>query len=334
MAEREPKRVVVTGVGAITAQGPTADALWEGVVGGRVAIRNVESLPMDGYRTKLGGEVKERIAPEREYRHPDDYREPVIDFALKASEEAVGAVRRLRLGRDRRPSAGASSSAPATPACSAGEEWYRRRLQGKEAPSELLLLVPPQAVAESLASAFGFKGPVLSREHRLRGLGQRDRLRVRADPPGPRGRRPRGRRRIDLRGPVLRLQRARVAVAQARRAVLARPRGPVARRGRRDDRADARGPRAGARRADQGRAAGLLAVGRRLPPDGPAAGRRGRRAGDQAGAGLRGRRRRRGRLRQLPRHRHGQERPGGDRRDQVRRSASTPTRPRSPRPSR
>src|SRR5919198_6175417 len=85
----EPKRVVVTGVGAITAQGPSADALWEGVVGGNVAIRSVENLPMDVYRTKLGGEVKDKVTPERDYRHPDDYREPVIDFALKASEEAV-----------------------------------------------------------------------------------------------------------------------------------------------------------------------------------------------------------------------------------------------------
>src|SRR4051795_11942786 len=86
----EPKRVVVTGVGAITAQGPSADALWDGGVGGTVPIRTVENLAMDTYRTKLGGEVKYKVAPEREYRHPDDYREPVIDFALKASEEAVG----------------------------------------------------------------------------------------------------------------------------------------------------------------------------------------------------------------------------------------------------
>src|SRR3954466_7008661 len=85
----DPTQLVVTGVGAITAQGPTADALWEGVVGGNVAIRTVENLPMETYRTTLGGEVKEKVGPEHEYRHPDDYREPVIDFALKASEEAV-----------------------------------------------------------------------------------------------------------------------------------------------------------------------------------------------------------------------------------------------------
>src|SRR5690348_3560338 len=129
----EPRRVVVTGLGAITAQGPSADALWEGVVGGNVAIRNVESLPMDTYRTSLGGEVKERIAPEHEYRHPDDYREPVIDFALKASEEAVGEL------ADKVP---AERWGVVIGSCNAGllagEEWYRRRLKGEEAPSDLL----------------------------------------------------------------------------------------------------------------------------------------------------------------------------------------------------
>src|SRR3954451_22970379 len=157
----EPRRVVVTGVGAITAQGPTADALWEGVVGGNVAIRDVEGLSMETYRTNLGGEVKEHVAPEREYRHPDDYREPVIDFALKASEEAVGQCGVAETGKIPAERWGVVIGS-CNAGLLAGEEWYRRRLKGVEAPSELLLLVSPQAVAETLASAFGFKGPVLS----------------------------------------------------------------------------------------------------------------------------------------------------------------------------
>src|SRR3954465_8611344 len=161
VSKSEPKRVVVTGVGAITAQGPSADALWEGVVGGDVAIRTVENLSMDVYRTKLGGEVKDRIAPEREYRHPADYREPVIDFALKASEEAVGQCGVAESGQIPAERWGVVIGS-CNAGLLAGEEWYRRRLAGKEAPSELLLLVSPQAVAESLSSAFGFKGPVLS----------------------------------------------------------------------------------------------------------------------------------------------------------------------------
>src|SRR4051794_27197814 len=116
---------------------------------------------MDVYRTNLGGEVKDKVGPERDYRHPEDYREPVIDFALKASEEAVeqcGVFDSARIPRERWGVVIGSCNAGLL----AGEEWYRRRREGKEAPSELLLLVSPQAVAESLASAFGFKGPVLS----------------------------------------------------------------------------------------------------------------------------------------------------------------------------
>ena len=64
MSQSKPARVVVTGVGAITAQGSDANALWENVRDGRVAIRDVEKLPMETYRTDLGGEVKDgRVTP-------------------------------------------------------------------------------------------------------------------------------------------------------------------------------------------------------------------------------------------------------------------------------
>jgi 3-oxoacyl-[acyl-carrier-protein] synthase II len=154
-------RVVVTGMGAVTAQGPSADALWEGVRGGNVAIRPVEHQPMEGYRTKLGGEVKERPEPEHDYRHPTDYREPVLDYALKASEEALeqcGVAATQRIPAERWAVVIGSCNAGLL----AGEEWYRQRREGKTPSPELVLLVSPQALAQGLASAFGFKGPVLS----------------------------------------------------------------------------------------------------------------------------------------------------------------------------
>ena len=52
-------RVVVTAVGATTAQGPTAQDFWSGVRDGRVAIRPVKRIPMDAFRTRLAGEVQE-----------------------------------------------------------------------------------------------------------------------------------------------------------------------------------------------------------------------------------------------------------------------------------
>jgi 3-oxoacyl-[acyl-carrier-protein] synthase II len=160
-AENGRARVVVTGVGAITAQGPSAEALWENVRGGKVAIREVEHLSMDGYRTTLGGEVKEPESPEHEYDRPDDYREPVIDFALKASEEAF-------------KHCGVHPSKQIPPerwgvvvgTCNAGllaaEKWYRDKRAGETPDPRLLLISTPQAMAEALASAFEIKGPVLS----------------------------------------------------------------------------------------------------------------------------------------------------------------------------
>ena len=158
---KEPRRVVVTGVGAITGQGPSADDLWQGSSDGRVAIRQMEHLPMDGYRTTLGGEVKENVEPEHDYVHPDGYREPVLDFALKAAEEAVaqcGVLPGGQIAPDR--------WAVVVGTCNAGllaaEEWYVRKMRGESPDAKLVLLSTPQALAETIASAFDIKGPVLS----------------------------------------------------------------------------------------------------------------------------------------------------------------------------
>ncbi len=160
-AIKEPRRVVVTGMGAVTAQGSNLDAFWEGVRSGRVAIRQVQHLPMDGYRTTLGGEVQEAERPQNEYLHPDDYREPVIDFALKAAEEAFdrcgvhpsGAIPPERWG---------IVVGTCNGGLLAGERWYVGKLRGESPDPRLVLLSPPQGLAEALAGAFQIKGPVLS----------------------------------------------------------------------------------------------------------------------------------------------------------------------------
>jgi 3-oxoacyl-[acyl-carrier-protein] synthase II len=157
----EPNRVVVTGVGAITGQGPSADDLWEGTRAGRVAIKEMDHVPMDGYMTKLGGEVKQKIDPEHDYTHPDGYREPVLDFALKATEEAVQQCGVLPGGQIPPERWGVVVGT-----CNAGllaaEKWYRGKMEGGSPDPKLVLLSTPQALAETLAAAFNVKGPVLS----------------------------------------------------------------------------------------------------------------------------------------------------------------------------
>lgn len=158
--DKELHRVVVVGVGAVTAQGPTATDLWEGVKDGRVAIRPVEKVPMDGIATKLAGEVKVEVHPQHDYNHPADYREPVIDFSLKAAEEAL---EQSHIDKDQIP---ADRWGVVMGTCNAGllsgEKWYRDKLAGKESDPSLLTLVTPQALAEALSGAFTAKGPVLS----------------------------------------------------------------------------------------------------------------------------------------------------------------------------
>jgi 3-oxoacyl-[acyl-carrier-protein] synthase II len=158
---KERPRVVATGVGAITSQGPTADALWEGVKSARVAIRPVQRLSMEGYRTTLGGEVRADALPEHDYPRPEDVRERFFDYAFKAAEEAIR-------------SCGISATHQIPPerwgvvigTCNAGiaswERWYMDTDAGKPSNPALLLLVPPQSLAEALAGVFGARGPVLS----------------------------------------------------------------------------------------------------------------------------------------------------------------------------
>jgi 3-oxoacyl-[acyl-carrier-protein] synthase II len=153
---------VVTGMGAVTSQGTSVGEFWQGVRDGRVAIREVRRLSMDGYRTRIAGEVTDVITPERSYLTPDGFRDRAIDFTLAAAEEAMA---------DCGVGVGAEGIDPerwgiVVGTCNAGllagEEWYSRRLSGEAFDPRLVLLVPPQAFAEALSGAFAIKGPALS----------------------------------------------------------------------------------------------------------------------------------------------------------------------------
>jgi 3-oxoacyl-[acyl-carrier-protein] synthase II len=153
----EQTKVVVAGVGAVTAMGVGAQRLWDGARAGRVAIGPVKNLPMRGYRTMLGGEVTEPSIPD--YDYGGARREPAMDFALVAAEEAI-------------TSSGLASAIPPERwgvvygSCNgglvSGEQVLRDERSGREQDWRLGVLVPPQAAAEALSAAFDLRGPVLS----------------------------------------------------------------------------------------------------------------------------------------------------------------------------
>ena len=153
-------RVVVTGMGAITPQGGTLEEYWDGVRSGRVAIRKVEHLPMDGYRTEIAGEVQSDPHPHPDYLNPDGFHDRAIDFTVRAADEAM---RNCGVGVGPVP---AERWGVVIGTCNAGllagEEWWIRREKGESPDPRLVLLVPPQAIAEALSGAFDIRGPVLS----------------------------------------------------------------------------------------------------------------------------------------------------------------------------
>jgi 3-oxoacyl-[acyl-carrier-protein] synthase II len=83
------RRVVITGLGAITPYGAGVDKFWESLKAGKSGISTSESIDIDKHVVKISGEVKNF--------HPEDYMEPktakkmdrFIQFAMVAADEAI-----------------------------------------------------------------------------------------------------------------------------------------------------------------------------------------------------------------------------------------------------
>lgn len=73
-------RVVITGLGALSALGPSADDLWTGLLEGRSGVRRLERLRSAGLSVTTGGEVA---------TVPQDRLDRDIELATKAVEDAL-----------------------------------------------------------------------------------------------------------------------------------------------------------------------------------------------------------------------------------------------------
>ncbi len=86
------RRVVVTGVGAVTPYGVGADILCESVVNGKSAISKIEEMgDMTGHTVLIGGEIKSSIFKPEDYFEPKEARrlDKFLQYALVATREAV-----------------------------------------------------------------------------------------------------------------------------------------------------------------------------------------------------------------------------------------------------
>jgi len=84
-----PPRVVVTGMGALSALGNDVTSTWEGLVAGRSGIRTIERFDPSRLASRIAGEVRDfdpsDVLDRKEIRRTDRY----IQFALVVARQAL-----------------------------------------------------------------------------------------------------------------------------------------------------------------------------------------------------------------------------------------------------
>jgi 3-oxoacyl-[acyl-carrier-protein] synthase II len=152
------RSIVIVGVGAVTALGPSATALWVRARAGEVGFGPVRGLSMSGYRTVIGGEVVGVPRPQGDRPWPDRGGDRVYGLALAAVEEAVA---QAGITTDEVP---AGRWAVVMGRCNGGLLSLERYVCGPDRATGARMppLVPPQALAETVGGFIGARGPVLS----------------------------------------------------------------------------------------------------------------------------------------------------------------------------
>lgn len=89
MMENKKRRVVVTGIGVVSAYGCGADIFWKSLLEGKSAISTIERIPLEGHSVHIAGEIKDfeswnKLDP-KEAKRMDRY----TQFAVVAADEAV-----------------------------------------------------------------------------------------------------------------------------------------------------------------------------------------------------------------------------------------------------
>ncbi|HEX2220993.1 MAG TPA: beta-ketoacyl-ACP synthase II [Candidatus Limnocylindria bacterium] len=88
-AERGERRVVVTGMGAVTPIGNDVAGFWESLMAGRSGIGAVESFDASRIASRVAGEIRdfdaERFMPKKEVRRNDRY----VHYAWAATTQAL-----------------------------------------------------------------------------------------------------------------------------------------------------------------------------------------------------------------------------------------------------
>ena len=85
------RRVVVTGLGAVTPIGNTVEEFWEGIKEGKVGIGEITKFDTTEYKVKIAAEVKDFQAKDRMDFKAARRMEPFAQYAVAAEDPADAA---------------------------------------------------------------------------------------------------------------------------------------------------------------------------------------------------------------------------------------------------
>ena len=84
-----PRRVVITGLGAVTPLGETVQDLWDGVVGGKSAVSTITALDPSAFSTRIAAEVKGFDAEKYMERSEARRLSRFLQFTIAAGDSAL-----------------------------------------------------------------------------------------------------------------------------------------------------------------------------------------------------------------------------------------------------
>jgi 3-oxoacyl-[acyl-carrier-protein] synthase II len=143
------RRVVVTGLGAVSPFGAGVKAYWDGIAAGVCAIRLATLIETEGFRCRIAAEVPEGVAGSARRSRADR-------FALAAAREALDDA---GLAREERGEAALLVGAVGGGMLEA-ETWYWARRRGERpAGFRALRAMLPSSHAAVVGSALGLGGP-------------------------------------------------------------------------------------------------------------------------------------------------------------------------------
>ena len=154
------RQVVITGLGAVTPSGLTADALWQSVVDGRSAIRVLEGDEFAQLPVRIGGQVRGFDTETILDRTLAKRVSPVQHWAIAAADEALGhagvASRALPWSPDRVSVIAATGSGPVDAMQQATRAYDSRGARG--VPLTLSMHGAPDSAAALLSQRHGIRG--------------------------------------------------------------------------------------------------------------------------------------------------------------------------------